>query len=97
MKKFALSIAAFAAVGIALGTAGTANADEGGYFTALTDYGYGDTSQDVALNVGYGVCKDRAAGVARQATIDDIYNTTNDAVDAKDAAFLYDAAVAHLC
>lgn len=97
MKQFVLPLAVFAAMTLALSTAATASADETGYFTALTDYGYGDTTQDVALNVGYSICQDVSDGVPRQTTIDAIYDSTNEDVDSADAAFLYDAALGHLC
>lgn len=87
--------AAVCAVGLA--TAAPASADEQSYFEALTDYGYGDTSQDVALDLGYSVCQDAENGVPKSTTIQAIYDTTNENVDAADAEFLYKAAILHLC
>ncbi|BDX31760.1 hypothetical protein TUM20985_23070 [Mycobacterium antarcticum] len=65
MKKALLSlIAATFAVGLA--TAGSAHADEDGFFVDLTDYGYGDTSTDTALQLGYAICEDVQNGVPQQ-------------------------------
>ncbi|CAM3364787.1 DUF732 domain-containing protein [Mycobacterium frederiksbergense] len=96
MRKMLLPVlAATFAAGLAV--AAPASADETGYFTELTDYGYGDTSQEVALNLGYSVCEDLANGVPQQVTLDAIYENTNENVDAADATFLYKAAILHLC
>lgn len=88
-------IAATFAAGVAV--AAPASADETSYFTELTDYGYGDTSQEVALDLGYSICEDLANGVPQQVTLDAIYENTNENVDATDATFLYKAAIVHLC
>lgn len=96
MRKMLLPmLAATFATGLAV--AAPASADETGYFTELTDYGYGDTSQDVALDLGYSICEDLANGVPQQVTLDAIYENTNENVDATDATFLYKAAILHLC
>jgi hypothetical protein len=94
--KLLLPLAA-AACAVGLATAAPAYADEQSYFEALTDYGYGDTSQDVALDLGYSVCQDAENGVPKSTTIQAIYDTTNENVDAADAEFLYKAAILHLC
>jgi uncharacterized protein DUF732 len=96
MKKIVLPMVA-AAFAIGLATAGTAHADEDGFFVDLTDYGYGDTSTETALELGYAICSDVKAGVPQQATLDAIYENTGDAVDVADAKFLYKAAVVNLC
>lgn len=95
-SKVLLPVAA-AAFAIGLATAAPASADEQSYFGALTDYGYGDTSQDVALELGYSVCQDSENGVPKSVTIQAIYDTTDENVDASDADFLYKAAMIHLC
>ncbi|MGN7779953.1 DUF732 domain-containing protein [Mycolicibacterium sp. 22603] len=96
MAKFVLpAVAGLFAAGLAF--AAPAYADEAGYFTALTDYGYGDTSQDVALDLGYSVCKDLANGVPMQVTLDAIYENTNENVNHEDATFIYKTAIVHLC
>ncbi|GLP80847.1 DUF732 domain-containing protein [Mycobacterium antarcticum] len=96
MKKALLPlIAATFAMGLA--TAGFAHADEDGFFVDLTDYGYGDTSTDTALKLGYAICEDVQNGVPQQATLDAIYENTGDAVDVADAKFLYKAAIVNLC
>lgn len=95
MKRLLTVVAAAAAFGIV--TAAPASADETGYFTALTEYGYGDTPQDVALSLGYSVCEDLANGVPMQVTLDAIYENTNENVDYDDADFLYKTAIVHLC
>lgn len=93
-----VALAAVAAAGLGLAGAAPASAtDEHGYFVALTDYGYGDTSQDVALNLGYAVCDDITHGVPKSVTLRAIYDNTNENVDAADADFLYKAALVHLC
>ncbi|MGK2867230.1 MAG: DUF732 domain-containing protein [Mycobacterium sp.] len=98
MRKMLLPIVgAMAAAGLALAVAAPASADEQSYFSELTEYGYGDTSQDVALSLGYSVCEDLANGVPQQVTLDAIYDNTNENVDATDATFLYKAAILHLC
>jgi hypothetical protein len=94
--KLLLPLAA-AACAVGLATAAPASADEQSYFTALTDYGYGDTSQKVALDLGYSVCQDAENGVPKSVTIQAIYDTTDENVDAADAEFLYKAAMIHLC
>lgn len=96
MRKLLLPVvAAPFAAGVAF--AAPASADETSYFTELTDYGYGDTSQEVALDLGYSICEDLANGVPQQVTLDAIYENTNENVDATDATFLYKAAIVHLC
>ena len=96
MRKFVLpAVAAMFAAGVAL--AAPASADETGYFTALTEYGYGDTAQDVALDLGYSVCQDLANGVPMQVTLDAIYENTNENVNYEDANFIYKTAIVHLC
>ena len=96
MRKMLLPVlvATFAA---GLTVAAPASADETGYFTELTDYGYGDTSQEVALELGYSICDDLANGVPQQVTLDAIYENTGEDVNATDATFLYKAAILHLC
>ncbi|MDT5176062.1 MAG: hypothetical protein QOJ95_260 [Mycobacterium sp.] len=96
MNKLLLPAAA-AAVAVGLATAGAAHADENGFFVDLTDYGYGDTSTETALNLGYAICQDVHDGVPQQTTLDAIYENTGDAVDPADAKFLYKAAVLNLC
>ena len=96
MRKLLLPVIA-AAFAAGLGLAAPASADETSYFTELTDYGYGDTSQEVALDLGYSICEDLANGVPQQVTLDAIYENTNENVDATDATFLYKAAILHLC
>lgn len=86
-----------AALAMGLATAGSAHADENGFFVDLTNYGYGDTSTDTALQLGHAICDDVHDGVPQQATLDAIYENTGDAVDAADAKFLYKAAVVNLC
>jgi hypothetical protein len=88
-------IGAMVAVGVA--TAAPALADEPGYFKALTDYGYGDTSTDVALKFGYAVCDDVTHGVPKPVTLKAIYDNTGEDVTAADADFIYKAAIVHLC
>lgn len=88
---------AAAALTIGLATAAPALADEQGYFEALTDYGYGDTSQDTALELGYSVCTDVQNGVPQATTLQAIYDTTGEDVNEDDAVFLYKAAIVHLC
>ncbi|MBJ7341332.1 DUF732 domain-containing protein [Mycolicibacterium sp.] len=96
MKKLVLpTIAAAFALGLA--TAGSAHADENGFFVDLTKYGYGDTSTETALNLGYSICEDVQNGVPQQTTLDAIYQNTGDAVDVADAKFLYKAAILNLC
>lgn len=90
-------VGAMAAAGLALAVAAPASADEPGYFSELTEYGYGDTSQEDALSLGYSVCEDLANGVPQQVTLDAIYENTNENVDVADATFLYKAAILHLC
>jgi hypothetical protein len=99
MKKSLLPVigTAVAALAVGLVTAAPASADEQSYFSALTDYGYGDTSQKVALKLGYSVCEDAENGVPKSVTIQAIYDTTDENVDAADADFLYKAAMIHLC
>jgi Protein of unknown function (DUF732) len=97
MKKLIMLPVGAAALALGLATAAPAMADEPGYFTALTDYGYGDTSQEDALSLGYSICEDLANGVPQQVTLDAIYENTNENVDAADATFLYKAAIIHLC
>ncbi|HYO01313.1 MAG TPA: DUF732 domain-containing protein [Mycobacterium sp.] len=96
MKKVLLPLVA-ATFAVGLATAGSAHADEDGFFVDLTDYGYGDTSTDTALKLGYAICEDVQNGVPQQATLDAIYENTGDAVDAADAKFLYKAAIVNLC
>lgn len=96
MRKLLLPVAA-AVFAAGLAVAAPASADEVGYFTELTDYGYGDTSQEDALSLGYSICEDLANGVPQQVTLDAIYENTNENVDAADATFLYKAAILHLC
>ncbi|WP_161600546.1 DUF732 domain-containing protein [Mycolicibacterium hodleri] len=96
MKKLVLPMVA-AAFAVGLATAGSAHADEDGFFVDLTEYGYGDTSTDTALKLGYAICEDVQAGVPQQTTLDSIYQNTGDAVDADDAKFLYKAAILNLC
>lgn len=96
MRKFVLpAVAAMFAAGVAL--AAPASADETGYFTALTEYGYGDTDQSVALDLGYSVCQDLSNGVPMQVTLDAIYENTNENVNYEDANFIYKTAIVHLC
>jgi hypothetical protein len=96
MKRLLAPIAV-AAFAVGLATAGPAHADEDGFFVDLTDYGYGDTSTETALNLGYAICQDVKNGVPQQTTLDAIYENTGDAVDAADAKFLYKAAILNLC
>lgn len=97
MKKLLMLPVGAAALAIGLATAAPAFADETGYFTALTDYGYGDTAQDVALDLGYSVCQDLSNGVPMQTTLDAIYENTNENVNYEDANFIYKTAIVHLC
>lgn len=89
--------AAAAACALGLATAAPASADEQSYFQELTEYGYGDTSQEVALDMGYSICEDLNNGVPKQVTLDAIYENTNENVDYADAEFLYKASIVHLC
>ena len=88
---------AAAACAVGLATAAPASADEQSYFEALTDYGYGDTSQDTALELGYSVCEDVQNGVPQATTLQAIYDTTNENVNEDDAVFIYKASIIHLC
>jgi hypothetical protein len=96
MRKLLLPVAA-AMFAAGLAVAAPASADEPGYFSELTEYGYGDTSQEDALSLGYSICEDLANGVPQQVTLDAIYENTDENVDAADATFLYKAAILHLC
>ena len=96
MNKLLLPLAV-AACAVGLATAAPASADEQSYFVALTDYGYGDTSQDTALELGYSVCTDVQNGVPQATTLQAIYDTTDENVNEDDAVFLYKAAILHLC
>ncbi|KAA0112759.1 DUF732 domain-containing protein [Mycolicibacterium sp. P9-22] len=96
MRKIMVPVAA-ALFAAGLAVAAPASADEPGYFTELNDYGYGDTSQEDALSLGYSICEDLANGVPQQVTLDAIYENTNENVDVDDATFLYKAAILHLC
>jgi hypothetical protein len=99
IASIAVTTVAAAGLGLAaVAGAGAASAsDEHGYFVALTDYGYGDTSQDAALNLGYAVCDDINHGVPKSVTLRAIYDNTNENVNSADADFLYKAALVHLC
>jgi hypothetical protein len=100
MKKALLPMAAVtvaATFALGLASAGSAHADEDGFFVDLTEYGYGDTSTDTALELGYSICQDVQDGVPQQTTLDAIYENTGDDVDVADAKFLYKAAILNLC
>jgi hypothetical protein len=52
---------------------------------------------DAAVQMGHDICGDVANGVPEETTVQAIYDNTGDSVEPKDAQFIYDAAVAHLC
>ena len=79
-----------------LSTAPVAYADEQSYLADLGNDGFKGSSS-VALKMGYAVCTDRRHGVPRATTVQAIYDNTGQSVGYKDANYIYDAAVIHLC
>jgi hypothetical protein len=75
-------LAALAATGIALGTAGTASADEAGFISSVASLGHYATtclgSAQDALNVGYKACAgfDRDGSQAAVGAVLRAYNLT---------------------
>ncbi|MEZ0355643.1 DUF732 domain-containing protein [Mycobacterium sp. SA01] len=94
MKK--LVITGIAAVGLGLGLASPAHADEDSFVTTLANDGWhGPVETAVAL--GQHICSDIATGVPQATTLQTISDNTTDGVEPKDAAFFYSAAATQLC
>lgn len=95
MKKLLFpTIAAVFAVGVAL--APTAGADEQGYLEDLANHDF-TGAPDVALNLGYQICKDINHGVPQGTTLDAIYQNTGDSIGYDEAQFIYESAQIYLC
>lgn len=88
--------ATFAALALGLAVAAPAFADEDSYLTELANDNFTGPA-DAAVQMGLAVCEDVANGVPEETTVKAIYENTGDNVEPKDAQFIYDAAVAHLC
>jgi hypothetical protein len=95
MKRLVLPIAA-AALAVGLSAAPSAHADEQSYLADLANDGFTGSSS-VAVKMGYAVCTDRQHGVPRDTTVQAIYDNTSQSVSVRDANYIYDAAVIHLC
>lgn len=95
MKRLVLPIAA-AALAVGLSAAPSARADEQSYLADLANDGFTGSSS-VAVKMGYAVCTDRQHGVPRDTTVQAIYDNTSQSVSTRDANYIYDAAVIHLC
>jgi hypothetical protein len=94
MKK--LVVSALAALALGLAAAAPAYADEDSFLAELANDGFSG-SADAAVQMGHQICEDVASGVPEATTVQAIYENTGDGVEQKDAQFVYDAAVAHLC
>ena len=95
MKKLLLPIAT-AALAVGLSAAPVAHADDQSYLGDLAHDGFTGSS-GTALKMGYAVCTDRQHGVSRDTTVQAIYDNTGQSIGYKDANYIYDAAVIHLC
>ena len=73
-----------------------AHADENSYLTDLANDGFTGQSS-VALKMGYAVCTDIQHSVPRSTTVQAIYENTGQSVSVRDANYIYDAALIHLC
>jgi hypothetical protein len=96
MNKLLVPAIASLALTLGLATAAPALADEESYLTDLANNDFTGPS-DVALQMGYEICKDVQHGVAQDTTVKAIYENTADNVTAEDANYIYEAAVIHLC
>jgi hypothetical protein len=87
---------AVVALALGLAVAAPAYADEDSFLAELANDGF-TGSADAAVQMGHEICQDVADGVPEATTVQAIYENTGDGVEEKDAQFVYDAAVAHLC
>jgi hypothetical protein len=95
VKKLLLPVVT-AALAAGLCAVPVAHADENSYLTDLANDGFTGPSSG-ALKMGYAVCTDRQHSVARDTTVRAIYENTSQSVSVRDANYIYDAAVIHLC
>jgi hypothetical protein len=94
MKKLLLLVASATAAGVCMTP--VAYADPQSFLTDLANEGFTGPS-NVAVEMGNAVCTDKQHGVPRATTVEAIYNNTGQSVSVKDANYIYDAAVIHLC
>jgi hypothetical protein len=95
MRKPLVAIAG-AALAAGLWAAPVAHADEQSYVADLAHDGFTGPSNS-AVQMGYAVCTDVQHGVPRSTTVQAIYQNTAQSVSVRDANYIYDAALIHLC
>lgn len=83
--------------GVALGTAGIAGATEQDYINELYYGGFGQFSTQSALMLGYAVCTAESKGVDHDTMVTRVYANTVADITPGNAAYIVEAAEAHLC